>query len=72
MQSELDINNSIINTTIEIEDKFPELSQFIDEMPATIPNKNSPKIDSEVLDDYKLSLNSLLDKYDSTHQKTKK
>jgi hypothetical protein len=72
MKNELDINNGIIKTSIEIENKFPELSKFIDEMPVTIPNKKSPKINSEVLEDYLLSLNSLLNKYAATHLKTKK
>ncbi len=71
MQNELDINNSIMKTTIEIEDKFPELSKFIDEMPVTIPDESSPKINSEVLEDYQLSLNSLLTKYAVTHHKNK-
>ncbi len=72
MQTNLDINNSIIiKTTIEIQDKFPELSKFIDEMPVTIPDESSPKINSEVLEDYQLSLNSLLTKYAVTHHKTK-
>ena len=67
----MDINKSIIKITIEIEEKFPELSKFIDEMPVTIPDKNSPKINSEVLEDYQLSLKSLLTKYAVTHHKNK-
>ncbi|MFY7964708.1 MAG: hypothetical protein ACOVO1_07410 [Chitinophagaceae bacterium] len=71
MQNNQDVNDSIIKTTTEIGDKFPELSKFIDEMPLLIPDESSPEINSEVLEDYQLSLKSLLTKYSASHLKTK-
>jgi hypothetical protein len=72
MTTESDINKSIIQTTTETHDKFPELSKFIDEMPVTIPDNPAPEINNEVLEDYQVSLDSLKNKYAVTHNSTKK
>ena len=72
MQTKLDINKSIIKTTTEIYDKFPELSKYIDEMSVTIPDNPAPKINNEVLKDYQVSLDSFKNKYAVTHHNTKK
>jgi len=72
MQLELNIANSIIETTAKIEDNYPELLKFIDEMPLTILNEGSPEINAESLQNYQESLSSLLSKYEINHQNKKK
>ena len=67
MKNELEQNKDILETTIEIEEKFPELAKFIEEMPETISNENIPEINLTVLEEYEESLNSLLKKYAVTH-----
>lgn len=67
MKTKNEIVKGIIETTMTIDEKFPELSKYIVEMPVTIPNANEPEINEMNLDDYKNSLDVLLKKYDSNH-----
>lgn len=71
MPTEIDITKSIMKTTTEILDKFPELSKFIDEMPTIITNENSAEINQDSLQNYQESLNSLLTKYQINHSTIK-
>ena len=68
MKTELELNKIILKTIMNIGEKFPELSKYIEEMPITIPNEITPQINITVLEDYQESLNSLLKKYTITHQ----
>ncbi|MGM5469128.1 hypothetical protein ACS386_02525 [Flavobacteriaceae bacterium LMO-SS05] len=55
----------------EIEANYPELYQYLDENPMTIPNVQHPKIGDEELEHYLESLRDLLDKRkNSMKQKT--
>lgn len=56
-------NEKILNITLEIKRKCPELSKHLEEMPITIPNKKHPMITLKNLQDYYNSLASLLDNY---------
>ncbi len=47
----------------EIETNYPEIYQYLDENPMTIPNMEHPKIGAEELENYLESLRDLLDKY---------
>ena len=67
MKTENEINKDIIATTMVIDEKFPELSKYIEEMPVTIPNKNEPEINETNLEDYQSSLDALLNKYAAIH-----
>jgi hypothetical protein len=71
MKTILEINKNIIETTMNIKEKFPELSKYIEEMPITIPDNNAPEINEKVLNDYQESLNSLVKKYTITHHEKK-
>jgi len=71
METENELNNEILKTTMLIHDKFPELSKYIIEMPVTIPDVNDPEINIKSLRKYRDSLNTLLNKFASTHGKNK-
>lgn len=63
MNKEKNINEKILNLTMLIKDKYPELSKYIEEMPITIPNLKKPKINIQNLETYYQSLQSILDGY---------
>jgi len=51
-----------------IETNYPELYQFLDENPLTIPSEKDPTIDKKVLQEYLESLKQLLKHHIETHQ----
>lgn len=59
--------NEITLITLEIETKYPEIYKFLDEDTLTLPFKEHPKINSEVLYDYLESLKQLLAHHKETH-----
>ena len=67
MKTENEINKNIVETKMDIDEKFPELSKYIDEMSVTIPNTNEPEINETNLEDYQSSLCVLLNKYAANH-----
>ena len=69
MKTENEINKDIIETTMVIDETFPELSKYIEEMPVTIPNTNEPEINEKNLKDYQSSLDVLLNKYAANHNR---
>jgi AAA15 family ATPase/GTPase len=62
-QIENDLNSKILKITMKIKDHYPELSQYLEEMPVTIPSDNDPEMNLNLLKSYYESLNSLLKKY---------
>jgi AAA15 family ATPase/GTPase len=62
-QIENDLNSKILKITMKIKDHYPELSQYLEEMPVTVPSENDPEITLNQLRSYYESLNSLLNKY---------
>jgi hypothetical protein len=46
-----------------IQEKFPELSKYIEEMPVTMPDTDDPEINIKNLNEYYNSLNALIKKY---------
>ncbi|MDQ6764081.1 MAG: hypothetical protein M3015_15845 [Bacteroidota bacterium] len=71
MKTENEINNSILKATMEIQEKVPELSKYLTEMPVTIPNISNPEINSKILKEYNDSLDILLKKYSTNHRRKK-
>lgn len=63
MKTEKKLNERILKITMEIKEKFPELSKFILEMPVTIPIVENPKMNRKVLQNYYDSLDILLKGY---------
>jgi len=59
----------ITTLTTMMETEYPELYQFLDENPMTIPATNHPHIDIVVLREYLESLKGLLQHHLETHKK---
>lgn len=57
----------ILAITMLIEEKYPELTKYLSEMPDTIPNENHPNIDEKALQDYYISLCDILTDYEIEH-----
>jgi hypothetical protein len=63
MENEDELNEKIAKITTVINDKYPELLKFLNEMKVDIPDKNHKKTSLENLIKYHNSINSLLNKY---------
>jgi hypothetical protein len=70
VQTEQDLNEDILQITMTIEDKFPELSKYIGEMPIKISNTTDCEISLKNLSSYYDSLVSLLENYAPYHSQT--
>ena len=64
METEKEINYKILATTMEISTKHPELMQFLEEMPVTLPSESNPDVNIKILNDYHDSLINILMKYE--------
>jgi hypothetical protein len=62
-----EINQKILLKTLDIMDKYPELSKYFEEMPITIPDLENPEITLRNLNEYYDSLITLEIKYSPTH-----
>ncbi|HTA81807.1 MAG TPA: hypothetical protein VK783_02660 [Bacteroidia bacterium] len=67
MKTEKELNQDILNITMTIEEKFPELSKYIGEMMVNISDTVGPNAIIKNLMDYYDSLDSLLRKYTLSH-----
>lgn len=67
MKTEKQLNAEILEMTMKIHDRFPELSKYIAEMPITIPNVSSPEINIKSLQEYYESLVIILKDYAVNH-----
>ncbi|RKS50540.1 hypothetical protein BC962_2311 [Gillisia mitskevichiae] len=67
MKSITGLLNEITLKTLEIETKFPEIYKFLDEDTLTLPFREHPKINFEVLLDYLETLKQLLSHHKETH-----
>ena len=63
METEKELNAKILEITMTINEKYPELSKYLGEMPVTIPDVESPEISIKNLRAYYESLTSLLENY---------
>ncbi|MDI5897543.1 hypothetical protein [Flavobacterium yafengii] len=70
MKTEKELNEAILKITMKIRNDYPELSKYLLEMPVTIPDISNPEINSKTLTDYYESLENMLKKYISNHNKT--
>jgi hypothetical protein len=62
-----DLNAKILKITLKIQDQYPELYKYLEEMPVTIPDEKNPKITRYNLKKYYESLNASLSKYVLEH-----
>ncbi len=67
MKTEDQLNADILKITSIIREKYPELSKYISEMPETIPNEESPEINTKILTEYYDSLKAIMTKYEQNH-----
>jgi hypothetical protein len=67
MEDQKNINQKIIRITMAIKDRYPELSKYMGEMRATIPDEENPRVTMEDLVKYHDALQSMLDKYVPEH-----
>lgn len=68
---EKDLTAKILKITLQINDKYPELSKYLEELPVTIPDEKKPEINIKNLQTYYESLNSILNKYILEHSDNK-
>lgn len=57
----------ISNITLEIETNYPELYQYLDENPVTIPSEDNLNVDDKSLKNYLETLKIMLKKYKEEH-----
>jgi hypothetical protein len=67
METEKTLNERILAITMEVREKYPELSEFLGEMPVTIPKEDKPGINITILKDYYRSLEVLMKTYSTKH-----
>lgn len=67
MHNEKELTDAILKITMSINEKFPELQKYVNEMPVSVPDADNPEINIKTLADYKHSLESLLKKYEKSH-----
>jgi len=66
-EAEKELNSKILKITLKINDKYTELSKYLEEMPVTIPVEKKPEITLHNLSTYYESLDVLLKKYIKEH-----
>lgn len=52
----------------QIETDYPELYQYLDENPMTLPQSSDPKVDEQAMVDYLRSLELLLENHKRLHK----
>ncbi len=67
MESEKELNSKIMEITMTIKEKYPELYEHLGEMPVTIPDTENPEINVKNLRAYYDSLKSLVKNYEHDH-----
>jgi len=67
MKTELELNEMILAITNKIRERNPELLEFMNEMPVTIPRQENPEITVKTLTSYYESLLVLYDGYENNH-----
>ena len=67
MESQNDLNKKIVLTTMKIQETFPELVKYLDEIPEHFQFNTQKGISTKDLKDYLDSLNDLLETYSKEH-----
>jgi hypothetical protein len=68
METIEELNAKIIKITMVIQDNYPELSKYLNEMPVTIPIDDRPEVNRKNLEKYYDSLLTLFRNYVAEHQ----
>lgn len=67
MLTEKEMTEAISRLTLEIREKYPEMSKYIGEMPVTNPDEEHPEINAKILADYYDNLLAIMKRYASDH-----
>ena len=68
METEDEINAKILKVTMVIQENYPELSKYLNEMPITIPVDSRPEVNVKNLQKYYDTLLTLFRNYVAEHQ----
>lgn len=68
MDTEEELNEKILKITMVIQENYPELSKYLNEMPITLPSENNPEINRVALSKYYESLVTWFRNYVAEHQ----
>ena len=68
METEEEINAKIMKVTMVIQENYPELSKYLNEMPITIPIDSNTEINVKNLQKYYDTLVALFRNYVAEHQ----
>jgi hypothetical protein len=68
METEAEINAKILKITMVIQENYPELSKYLNEMPISVPIDSRPEVNALNLQKYYESLLTLFRKYVAEHQ----
>lgn len=68
MKTEKELNYDILKITMIIEEKYPELSKYIGEMPVKFSDSIGDEMNIQNLKNYHDSLNTLLNNYSMNHK----
>lgn len=71
MKQILKLTKEINELTLKIEQEYPELYQYLDENPITIPCCDHPQVDTKNFSDYLDSLKQLLEHHLANHTSQK-
>ena len=67
MQNQDDLSIKILITTVKIQEEFPELIKYLDEIPRSFQSNTEKGVSHIALKDYLDSLNDLLKTYAKEH-----
>lgn len=67
MESQNDLNDNIRLTTLKIQEEYPELIKYMNEIPRKFLSSTKKEINNKELKDYLDSLNNLLETYAKKH-----
>ena len=68
MKTEKEITEAITKLTLEIREKYHEMSKYIGEMPVTNPDAEHPEINARILTDYYNELLAIMKRYAKEHE----
>ena len=68
MKTEKELNGDILEITMNIENKYPELSKYLEETPFEASGTTSKDENIKDLKEYYDSLDALLKKYSKSHE----
>lgn len=67
MKSLVTLNQHIVAITSAIQEQYPELMKYLDEMPLPIPSNQANKMSQQDFKDYLDSLKKIVEHYSKAH-----